>query len=214
MDDPVPELGGWEQFAEFVGSDDSDPHLPRYWEDAGVYDPEWSGFRFFISILLLKYRATGNPVILRSIFDCCHKYRIYPPIEVMDWLANGVLQSDPSQIPRKLGLKAGKGKEDPLLTARRLQATSFMMREIFHLCRYTKVSISAAAEGVYLRYLPLSRSLFKYDVPAPEWLDDQYRRVWKKRFTDTNGFMDGNPERQKEFINLFPVEWRERYGLK
>ncbi len=186
--------------------------------------PLWSAPRYpeggmdntdpFVACLnstMQKYRETGDPVTLRWIFQQCHNNRVYPPPEVMDWLANGVLQDDPNEITAQLGLKAERGKENPIKKAERTGRDNELAIWIYYLCRHTGIAVAAAADGVYLRELKAGR-----DASSATWIEAQYRRHWKKHFaTDPPYDLFGyRPDLLPEFLDSFPMEWLQRHGLK
>lgn len=169
-------------------------------------------FLAFIYSEIRDYRENGDPVVLYNIFKQCHDNRVYPPVEIMDWLANAVLQDDPNKIPVRLGLKPqAPGHKNPVDVSRRRWMNDYYATLIWTLCHFAGISISAAAEGIYLREFNAG-----CEVPAASWMEDQYRRRWKKHYTADPllGLYENHPDLLQAFISSFPRDWQERYVLK
>lgn len=168
-------------------------------------------FNVCIESAIQRYRETGDSVALRWIFQQCHDNRVYPPPEVMDWLAKGILQDDPNEISAQLGLKAERGKENPIKKAERTGRDETLALAIYYLCRHAKISVAAAADGVYLRELKAGR-----EVSSASWLEAQYRHRWKKHFATDPPYdlYSDRPDWLPKFLDSFPLEWRQQHGLK
>jgi hypothetical protein len=182
-------------------------NAPRY-PDGGI-DTE-DPFNQYINMVMENHPE--DPVTFREIFGDCHANRVYPPPEIMDWLARAILQEEPKEIQALLGLKApSRGREDPIRERRRVNRDYDHAVWVFWLSHFAGVSVQNAAEGVYERCLQEKR-----DVADPSWIEDQYRRKWKKKFIEDPPLIpfDTRPDLLPRFLAMFPKDWLKRVGLK
>ncbi len=187
---------------------------------------EWSKehldlfFKFCINEHQRDYQETGDVRHLLRLFRLCYEYKEPQLPEVLDWLAKALIQFEDNNgtgdLNKLLGLNApGKGKLNSIASAA-LKARQNHHLELMNLliCLFD-VSIAAAAEGVWLRETVADRP-----VSNTDWLDQQYRRYWKKKVAKENlSPMDiypwrDRPEKVKEFLESFPEDWRRRHVLK
>lgn len=174
-------------------------------------------FAVWFAPYLKWYKETGDPMHLLDLFKMCHENRIYPPTEVMDWIGSALIQFIKSEghedIANLLGIKApGPGKKNPL-QKRNKEGLAHLHGSVMHILLYFfRITITAAAEGLYEREVAAGRP-----VPEVSWLDEQYRKKWKKNFDENDPFIEiyiEKPDELSKFLASFPDNWRSRYGLK
>lgn len=189
------------------------PEPPCYLDDDEAYFVEYPGYiRLYLD--LKQYRIDNNPIWLHRIFEVCHDNNIYPPAVVMEWLAKGVLQPNPNDIPKLLGLTVKRGKENLFSAFERKQKTYRIMMEIFILNSGAGIPVAAAAEGVCLR-----RERYTKNIPDASWIADQYSRRWKKYFSARNDLqflarVVDTQDKLTRYLERYPADWRRRYVLK
>jgi len=189
------------------------PEPPRYLDDDEAYFVEYPGYiRLYLD--LKQYRIDNNPIWLYRIFEICHDNNIYPPAVVMEWLAKGILHPKPNDIPKRLSLTVKRGNESLFSAFERKQKIYRIMMEIFILNSGARIPVAAAAEGVCLR---MERD--KKEIHNASWLEDQYRRRWKKYFSARNDLQSlvclvDTPDKLTRYLERYPADWRRRYVLK
>ncbi|MDS4058646.1 MAG: hypothetical protein RKP73_08740 [Candidatus Contendobacter sp.] len=174
-------------------------------------------FAIWFAPYLKWYKETGDPLYMLDLFRMCHENRIYPPTEVMDWIGDALIKFINSEghedIADLLGLKSpGPGKKNPLQN-RNKKSLAYLHESVMHMLLYFfPITITAAAEGLYERETVAGRP-----VPDVSWLEEQYRKKWKKRFDENDPSITIHKEKPDElskFLASFTKSWRTRYGLK
>lgn len=180
-------------------------------------EEEQAEFAVWCAPYLKWYKETGNPMHLLDLFRVCHENRIYPPTEVMDWIGSALIQFMKSEghedIAKLLGIKSpGPGKKNPLEKRNKEGLASLHESVMRMLLYFFPITITAAAEGLYERETVAGRP-----VPDASWLEEQYRKKWKKRFDENDPYITihrEKPDELSKFLASFPESWRARHGLK
>lgn len=174
-------------------------------------------FAVWFAPYLMRYKETGDPLHMLDLFRMCHENRIYPPAEVMDWIGGALIQFINSEghedIANLLGIKSpGPGKKNPL-QERNKKGLAYLHGSVMHMLLYFfPITITAAAEGLFEREVAAGRP-----VSEVSWLEEQYRKKWKKHFDDDDPAITiykEKPDKLSKFLASFPKSWRARYGLK
>lgn len=216
------DMGYWADFdllgavsSDLIDNSNLSYDLPHYLDNDEAYFVEYPGYiRLYWD--LKRYQIDNNPIWLYRIFEVCHNSHIYPPAVVMEWLAKGILHHNPNEIPKRLNLKPKRGNRNLFTEFDRRQKTYRMMMEVFILNHYAGVNIPAAIEGAFLR-----NTRHTCDIPDIGWLEDQYRRYWKKYFISVKeeffrSYADPYSGKSSisRFLDMYPIEWRKKHVLK
>lgn len=173
----------------------------------------------FSSILLDNNRKayeSGDTASALTAFLLCYQQRVYPPTWVMDWLGeafSGYLEADGHRnLEKELGLNApGRGQTKPAARAKHYANRKPLAVCVWICVRLLNVPVDEAANSV----IRLHESHGEDNLPSPEWLAEECRRVWL-RVCDAEApiwerlFADGIG--LESFVASFPKDCRPTLG--
>jgi len=155
-----------------------------------------------------RYRTTSNPVFAIEAFNICIKSKIYPPIDVLEWLAvgfNKFLESD-IDIEQILGLK-GKfsGSTRPSRGSERTKRDESICQEIRALIEIFNITKEQAAEVVSARMeADQENPSLKYETIRSEILPKM------SKYEKARGYIIPvlNEDEKRELLNQYPEHVR------
>ena len=127
-----------------------------------------------------EFEKTGDAFHAIEAFNWCHMAGVYPPLSVLNWLNLALLEyykSDGTEdLIELLGLKNERGKNQIKSMKKEKYESDYFAQEIHLLVTGFRISSAKASEMVKRREEESGR-----DVPDDTWLDEQYKKKWKKQ---------------------------------
>lgn len=150
----------------------------------------------------------NNPLLAMEVFLVFHHMGLYPPLWVLDWLAQGFgryfqqqnKNNGTADIAAALGLNRGPGQRPPRKEMAALTLEDHMMQEIGGLT-LLGLSISDAAHMVAERLRDAGR-----DAPEAETLSERFsKRGWNKLFKPLRGLCKNiDADQRKAALAAYP----------
>ncbi|MGB5833047.1 MAG: hypothetical protein WBG92_13785 [Thiohalocapsa sp.] len=162
-----------------------------------------------------KFKNTGDPVHAIGAIELCHLAGVYPPVEVLEWLSRAFIEYYASggteDLVKLLGLRNQAGK-NMIGDFKRYNASYSQGSIVGTLVDIFGVSIDDAALMVWAREGEQGK-----DPPKAAWIAEQYRKVWRSKFSsdEIRGLFYPEDDHQSalEFLSSFP-DWSLPPALK
>lgn len=175
---------------------------------------------FHMVSFLRRFKEEKDPYYAVEIFRMCHVAGVYPPVEVLEWLDKAIQAFAESEgsadLGQLLGLQGGGPRARKGQNAYASRVTKDRRRHnaaLVHylVCLFPGISIGNAATMVSARESERDDS-----TPEQSWIDEDYRKKWKKEF-DWNPIEGWSGEEvrrfRREMLATFP-EWSIPRNIK
>lgn len=172
-----------------------------------------------------RFTETGNPILAIEAFLIAHKAGFYPPMPILNWLAEAFEQFHAANgkegIEKILGLKRDRGQTPPFKELLVQDVEDMLMWDVWKLKKIFGLSTPRAAEMVAGRLKATAdwdKSGWNLRTYTAATIEDRYAKHWSKIFAqlpsnavERVGLL--SEKEKREYLALFP-EYTIPHGVK
>lgn len=176
-------------------------------------DPNTPGWP---SLLMLEDRflESKNPVYAIEMIMLCHEAGLYPPLSIMDWLADSLKrwhdQNGHADLESVMGLRKSGQTGNAFREAIKKQLEENLMTEFCRLRYMFSITNSETAQMIATRLEDTEWNYSGYSITpySESTLQDKYERKWAKLFKNSDTFIkklkNSDDQEKKKTLSRYP----------